>query len=371
MPINNKREKMRRKAQDDSVVTIRRLLIVLVIILLAAFFLYRVDIISWFKQLPAYNYNQKDVEVTPGADEAGTGACTHGIAGKIDKGDVYLLENGGYVKTEIYYKGDADSGVFYLPKSWLGIDYLAGDQEIGKFENNKIIINPDVLDLNSVFWQKIRYVSDLQFKDEIEQISNSLVGAGNIICKKGDNVAINFIPDWHENASVETINVKLDELNPGISNGKVTINPSKYFYSSKNQKKQLAFMENRLKYFELRKLSEKIGSSEVESIEIVMIVEPGDKEASFGRVYPDNAVWFDPNAESYKSLSSSASLLVKIDSDVKLNSRIYKRAFPQTGYIDDYGGPLYLDAVTSHPHYYETNLRIDYNELKSYIDKKQ
>jgi len=391
---------MKNKKALSPVEQIAIVIICVIILIISLVVFYRAEILDWIKNLPGYGYSDEDQEIILTPDELAKGVCTKGIIGKIGTFEgtpgfreqyIYFNENGKLVKSDLYARGNDfanDGAIWFLKKDgWFGRDWFSSDLEFAKLRKGVIEINQEFLDFQSELYQNMRFLPEYEImKNTVARLYKASYGAGNYICKpletpkfisvltEGGIKEINAtVLGWPEEEGIEIINLKLEELNPKIIEQRFTINPLKYFYSSKDQSRKLGFMEERLMYFFFEEKSDNIKDSEIKYINIQAQAEPAGS-FSFGRIYPDNSIWIAPSdAGPYKSLATVARI-IKFDDEVKFNKEIYKKSFPNSESIyqvDDYGGPLYLNGITNHPHYYESNLRIDYQEVKNWLEKNE
>jgi hypothetical protein len=337
---------MEKKAQGMTINKLITIILIVVTIALVLLFMFNKDIFHWFKGLPGYGgVNDSDIIIDPGnIDHIISGACASEdgtLVGEFssnpslgDETFLYLKEKSlGNLATNLYLT-DRYNGELKLLEKTANLFTWNIDTLVGTTNSQGVIkINPDFLDLNKEYYQKIRFNPNnvemyLEFASVLQKLNGSKV-IGQMICKNGNDSEL--IEMWPKSVGKKINNITLvtEIINPWNHYPRLKIdfsphielNELNYFYLVK-----------RNNYFEIK--GDKFGFD----------------YANLGRIYNDGSIWI-----SKDRMGITAPGIVKSgDRLVDLNLS------------EDF---FYTFNINYDP-FYETNLRINYFELtKKYNEK--
>lgn len=234
---------------------------------------------------------------------------------------------------------------------------FAKDIVVGTLNNEgRISISDDFLDLDSWVYQSQRFSSEKIFnlEDFVKIHLSSFNSDTNLFCKKNEDKLKEELVNqktWPEEEGIQTIeidskNVLCEKIKRGLFlslflNDKILckLDLSKYDIAS-----DTLYLEN-----------------EKDFISIKVSI---NKEY-FGRVYPDNSVWLERNSIHNRRYVSNWG-------DVKWIKRDFEEAnsYENLGMLDSYER-LHGTKKSKIYFNYETNLRINYNELKGILKNEK
>ncbi len=157
----------RLNSKGNAIEKIIIIFLVCVVIAAVLIFIFKVDIISYIRNLPGYSYdnNDKVIELTPDKLMALGFKCNEKVARveskpvSGDKHNLLIYRHGSYEKTGLFARIEGADSVKILMPTYLGFS----SSEVGKVENKKLIISA-----------KYESISKYITQEEFNKLNNAL-----------------------------------------------------------------------------------------------------------------------------------------------------------------------------------------------------
>jgi hypothetical protein len=163
-----------KKAEGMSTEKIITIILVLVVIVTVLMFLFRSQISAYINNLPGYQYNAKDKEITVTGQQQTVSRCKQvGYFGAVEgmiiawggKQYIWLKDDtGSYAKTKLYVKGNFENNDIIFDKNW------AIDPKVGSISGSKVGVNSDVLSgpsLTGATYEQLKNLDGSQTKGNL------------------------------------------------------------------------------------------------------------------------------------------------------------------------------------------------------------
>lgn len=289
------------------------LILVILVVASVLIFLFRVDINNYLRNLPGYSVPEEDEEIDVSNDEELKDLCPVkiGTIGVPEGGKQYIYFDGE--KTNLYWDADEKEGYVKIEGT-----------KVAEVEEGIVSVNPGFFnsdsefDLDSEIYQKIRFIPKVDVSYFVK-IHKSYYAGSNLLCK-GEEEDIEIDYGFPDNPIIlDTESLKLEKIKRKIFDYRLKIDFSPYVTLPEDCHFKFLFIKNGREYIEIR--------GHVSAIE---------NWVDLGSIYPDGSVWL--NRERLTEDGGA-----KISSEVVQMFRgIYKP-------------------------YYESNLRVDYEEIKKIL----
>ncbi len=315
--------------------TLITIIIVVFVIAAVAMFLFRTDINSYIRNLPGYSVPDEDEEIDMSdlSDEEIKDLCPE-IIGKINvpEGGVAGIGAKQYIfiddkKTDLYWSGDKKEGF---------IKFEEGDVKLAEIKKGIIFLNSGFFNSDSEFdfdsedYQKVRFILKMDILDFVK-LNNSYYAGNNLLCKtEKDEIKINYgFPEELINLSKELLKLeKVERGFFGMDKG-LKIDFAPYIILPVKSKVKFLYVLDGKDYLEIKGAVEGFFGVDVSGL---------------GRIYYDGSVWLDDKKLTAERMSTfEEPTTTAIINDVSEKFReIYQP-------------------------YYESNLRVNYEEIKELI----
>ncbi len=318
--------------------TLITIIIAVFVIAVVAMFLFKVDINSYLRNLPGYSVpeNDTEIDVSKLSDEEIKDLCPVMI-GKINipEGGVSGVGSKQYIfmdneKTNLYWSGDRKEGFVKLLEKDIKVAEVKG----GVISLNSGFFNSDSeFDLDSEDYQKIRFDLGGDISDFIK-LNNSFYAGNNLLCKnEEEEIKIDY--GFPENPIIlKTELLRLEKVKRGffgIDKG-LKIDFAPYIILLVKSKVKFLYVLDGKEYLEIKGAVEGVLAIDIQWL---------------GRIYPDGSVWLDDEQLTAERMSTfEEPTTTAIINDV---SEKFRRGYEP---------------------YYESNLRVDYEEIKELLNEK-
>ncbi|MFH1592163.1 MAG: hypothetical protein ABIB47_02225 [Candidatus Woesearchaeota archaeon] len=308
------------------------LLIFLALIGLSLAFYYRVNIISWIKTFtPEFESYEEDEYV--GLQDEGDGisryndkVCAERTVAVIYEDKIYFCDEEKYCSYPIETK-------FIIDGSEIMLDRYGNDLHIGIINRNNVLIDNDFLDLDSWVYQSQRFSSEKSFNLRDFAKLHSAFLDQELLCKtvadkETETDLINQL-SWPEEEGIEIIE---------LPNSKLRLTTVKRGWP--------------LSWFADDKKTYSIDLSDyVETYKLFLYAEDGfvsikidtKDEMDFGRIYPDDSIWLE------NEIIHDTTRILSWRNIQWIKRNLQGSSSDRASFA------------------FETNLRIDYNQLKLFL----
>lgn len=304
----------------DKVLTV---VLVAFVIVLALGLLFRADINNFLRNiLPEYSLGE-DEKIIGEDEESEDDWCPVEIGkiGEFEGGKQYIYFGGE--KTDLYWDADEKEGYIKISK---------GGARVAEVKEGIVSVNSDFFNSDSEFdfdsegYQKIRFTTNFDVS-YLVKIHKSYYAGSNFLCKdEEDDVEVDYgFPENPIVLSTESLN--LEWKREGIFFNKLKIDFSPYVILPEDSHLKFLYIESRKGYLEIK------GAI------------TGFDKKELGRIYPDGSVWLDR-----EKLTEKRPGFFKTTLGAEINKEV----------VQEYRG------IYNKP-YYESNLRVDYEEIKKIL----
>ena len=322
----------RRGIWDKKIIT---LILVILVVVSVLMFLFKVDINNYLKNLPGYSVPEEDEEINVTDDEGLLkGLCLVEIGkigvpegGRVKIGDKQHIYFDGE-KTNLYWDADEKEGYIKILKKDSILDYLKKDVRVAEVKEGVVFVNPDFFDLNSEEYQKIRFIPKVNVSYFV-RIHKSYYAGSNFLCKDGEeDIEIDYgFPEHPIILSTESLKLKRKKKN------ELKIDFSPYITLPEDSRFEFLYLKNRGEYMEIKGYV--VGLFGVDWLAI--------DYTELGSIYPDGSVWLNR-----ERLTKKRPGLFKTTLGARISEEVAQK----------YRG--------IYPPYYESNLRVNYEEVKKF-----
>lgn len=305
--------------------TLITIIIAVFVIAAVAMFLFRVDINSYLRNLPEYSVpkNDTEIDVSNLSDEEIKDLCPvmigrinipeGGIAGIGSKQYIFINNQ----RTNLYWGGNKREGVIKISEKGIKVAEIKG----GIVSLNSYFFNSDKnFVAYSKSYQRIRFDLNIGIEDFVK-IHNSFYAGNNLLCKSEEEEIKVDHGLLGEPVLLETELLKLEKVERGIFgiDKGLKINFTNYIILPKDSSFEFVYVQDRGKYLEIK------GA-----------VGFGFDAGGLGRIYPDGSIWINKGKLIKGAIVKNVSTMF---------SEFYKP-------------------------YYESNLRVNYEEIKELLNEK-
>ncbi len=356
---------MKRKAESLALNKLIIIILVILVILAVLMFIFRAEVLEWFRNLPGYTYNEtdKEIEASELSDAQVAGMCPEnyrgigfiggleGTMGFREKYVHFLIKDNKYLKTKLYWRGTNQEAKIWLLKKdkVFGFDWLEGDLEVAKVEKGLILVNEQFLDLDSEIHQRTRFdkeksVELRQFLEFVRILHNSYTVGNNKICKIADD------PEY-KSAWPESVGGEIIDLRPTLENkkGKLRIGELENFIYDYSTNVEFLYLVKKNDYIEVSGYRSGWCGDYCAQ----------DKYDLF-RIYPDDSVWYFGDYRG-DTIHGGVNVYDKID--------IQDRRQVKEPLFMNRDNPYLFRDLAYGRHKQETNLRVNYEAIKKELEK--
>jgi hypothetical protein len=337
---------MNRNKSKSAELELNKLIIIIlcILVLLALLmFIYRTSILEWLRNLPGYNYeNDTEIEAPDTIDAAASLACVdnfeigflgtpEGTLGFREQYIYFKTAEGSYTRTKFYWDGEKDNAKILLKREgeYSGWDWLAPDLEVAEVKDGIVSV---LLGFDSEIYQRTRFSSEKPIElSLIPKLNGTYTAGNNRLCRKTIDASLS--PAWPESEGGKLITIEPNLYIDPEEGDLVSPGLEQYFTVEYTQELEFLYLVNKEDYISVYGSQRGWLATDIQDLL---------------RVYPDGSIWI------------MYSVGMDLDNQIRPmdNLGVKKRINPY----------ILRDDVHGY-HSYETNIRMDYNQVRALVEE--